>query len=148
MELARQQAFEMKDKLVRDFREIKNNFPANFPDDFPKIDRSEPTTSSWRTDRQGEEWLQKVDLFFEHLANGLKDTNTSLDEIRDEVFIILRTVNKDGEPTIVDPATCSKEAFVVCIIRKCLKDENLLMQYSTNWKHFGNEFAKYVMDAI
>lgn len=161
MEQARQQAFKMKDELVLGYKKIRDEFYR----DFDQKDRIKPThvkqpngtykivkkldmKPAWISEPEGKEWLQKVDVFFEHLANDLKDTNTSLEEIRDEVFIILRTVNKDGEPATIDPVTCSKEAFVIYIIRKCLKDEKFQMQYSTNWKYFGKEFAKYVMDTI
>ncbi len=148
MEQARQQALEMRDELILGFQKIKNNFPANFPGDFPKLSKSGSTTSSWRTDRQGKEWLQKVDDFFDYILTEIEDTNTSLDEIHDEVFIILRTVDKNGEPATIDIATCSKEAFVIHMVRYCIKDANIQMQYSPNWKHFGAKYSKYVMDTI
>lgn len=158
MELARQQAFEMKDKLIRDFQEIKNNFPDNFPDDFPKPKHvkqpngtykmiPEPTTSSWRTDQQGEEWLQKVDTFLDHLTGAIEDTDVSLEDISDEIYILVKKVSRDGSEANVDIATCSKEAFVVHMVRECLYAEELSIVCAKNWTQFAKIYAKYVMSA-
>lgn len=148
MEQARQQAFEMKDKLVKDFQAIKSNFPANFPDDFPKLSESEPTTSSWRTDRQGEEWLQKVDTFLDHLTGAIEDTDVSLGDISDEIYIIFNRVSRDGSEANVDIATCSKEAFIVHMVRECLYAEKLRIVCAKNWTQFAKIYTKYVTHGI
>jgi len=147
MEQARQQAFEMKDELILGFQAIEGKI---YYDDAgkQKRPRNNAFTPVWVSEPEGKEWLSKVDEFFEHLANGLKDTATPFEDIRDEVRIILRTVNKDGEPATVDIETCSKEAFVIHVMRYCIKDAKLQMQYATNWKYFAKEFSKYVMNAI
>ena len=160
MEQERQQALEMKDKLVQDFQEIRDEFYR----DFDQEDRTKPThikqpngtykivrklgmKPAWISASEGIEWLQKVDVFFDHLIHKIEDTNATFDEIRDETYIIIRTVDRDGNPATIDLATCSKEAFGIAMMRECLKEKNLQMRYAPNWQLFAKETAKYIMDA-
>ncbi len=160
MEQERQQALEMKDKLVQDFQEIRDEFYR----DFDQEDRTKPThikqpngtykivrkldmKPAWISESEGIEWLQKVDVFFDHLIHKIEDTNATFDEIRDETYIIIRTVDRDGNPATIDLATCSKEAFGIAMMRECLKEKNLQMRYAPNWQLFAKETAKYIMDA-
>lgn len=146
MEKARQQVLEMKDELVQDFQKIRDKL--YYDDDGKQKRPKDGFTPVWVSKPEGKEWLQKVDAFFDILINEVADTNTSFDEICDEIYIITRTVDRDGNPVTLDLETCSKEAFNVAMIRECLKNEKLLMQYSLNWKHFAKNYTKYVMDAI
>jgi len=146
MELARQQALEMKDELAKDFQAIKNNFPDNFPDDFPKS--GSPTVSSWITDPQGEEWLQKVDTFLDHLTNDVTGPDKTYEEIIDEIYIIFNKATRDGSPASVNIMTCSKEAFVVHIVRECFYIEKLSMACAKNWTKFAKIYTRYVMNVL
>ncbi len=143
MELARQKAFKMKDELVIGFREIRDEL---YYDDAGKQKRPrDGFTPVWTSEPEGIEWLQKVDVFFDHLINELENTNALFGEICDEVYIITRTVNRNGDSTTLDLATCSKEAFGIAMTRICLKENNLQMQYAPNWQQFAKHYAKYVM---
>ncbi|KKN02130.1 hypothetical protein LCGC14_1120830 [marine sediment metagenome] len=148
MEQERQQALEMKDELVKDFQAMKSNFPANFPDDFPKLRESEPTTSSWITDPQGEEWLQKVDTFLDYLTNDITGPDKTYEEITDEIYIIFNKVTRDRSPASVNIMTCSKEAFVVHMVRECFYFEKLPMACAKNWTKFAKIYTRYVMDLL
>ena len=161
MEQARQQALKMKDELIVDFQEIRDEFYR----DFNQEDRTKPThvkqpngtykivrkidmKPAWVSEPEGIEWLSKVDAFFEHMEDKIEDTNTSFDKICDEIYIITRRCNRNGDDATIDLATCSKEAFEVSMIRVCLKDNNLQLQYSNEWKEFAKRTSKYVMSAV
>lgn len=155
MELTRQQAREMRDKLVQDFQEIKNNFPDNFPDDSPKPKHAKQpngcykivhkSTSSWRTSQQGEEWIKDLDILLDHLSNNITGPDKTSEEIIDEISIVLKGMSKDGETTEIDCMTCSKEAFSVYVIRDCLKNEQLPISVATNWNEFAKDYSKLLM---
>ncbi len=146
MELARQKALEMKDELVRDFQEIRTNFPDNFPDDFPKIGRSGPTISSWRTSQQGEEWIKDLDIFLDHLSNNIIGPDKPSEEIIDEISIVLKGISKDGLAAEIDCTACSKEAFATYIIRDCLKNEQLPVFVATKWIEFAKGYTRLIME--
>jgi len=163
VEQARQQALEMKDELILGYQRIRDKFynetGGEITEPKPKskkqINRDYKTGHQqinikplWISEPEGIEWLQKVDVFFDCLINELEDTNTSFDEIRDEIFIIIRTVNRNGDPTTIDLATCSKESFGIAMVRICLKENNLQMQYAPNWKQFAKHYTRYIMDVI
>ncbi len=145
MEQTRQKALEMKDKLVQDFQEIRNNFPDNFRDDSLKLKDSRSTTSSWRTDQQGEKWIKDLDIFLDHLSNNVIGPDKTFEEIVDEISIALKGVSKDGKPGNVNNTTCSKEAFTVCLIRDCLKNEQLPIFVATNWITFAKDYSRLLM---
>lgn len=156
MEQSRQKALEMKDRLVQDFQEIRNNFPANFPDDFPKPKHvkqpngcykiiHKPTTSSWRTDQRGKEWLRNVDLFLDYLTNNVEGLTVTSEEIIEELRIAIKGVSADGKPGTLDIMTCSKEAFGVLILCDCLKKEHLPIIRAGNWHNFAVSYTKYLM---
>lgn len=156
MEKARQQALEMKEKLVHDFQEIKNNFLANFPDDFPKPKHvKQPngcykivhkSTSSWRTSQQGEKWIKDLDILLDHLSNNVTGPDKTVEETIDEMSIVLKGVSKDGEPMEIDCMTCSKEAFSVYVIRDCLKNEQLPISVATNWNEFAKDYTRFMAE--
>lgn len=163
MEQARQQALEMKDELILGYQRIRDKFYDEIGKEItePKPKSKKQINRDYKTGRQdiriaplwiaepeGVKWLYMVDEFFDHIINELEDTNASFDEICDEVYIITRTVNRDGDSTTIDLATCSKEAFGIYMTRVCLKENNLQIQYAPNWGQFAKHYTKYVMDAV
>lgn len=161
MERSRQKALEMKDKLVQDFQEIRNNLPDDLykdrhkerhvkqPNGTYKITREMGSCAPpWVSDPCGEEWLQQAGAFLGYLHNNITGPESSLEEIYDEVFIILKTVDKNYEPATVDRTTCSKEAFVIALVRDCLKDEKIPLVFSNKWKEFANNYTRYLMGSV
>lgn len=116
MEATRQRAIELKDILVDSFRQ----------------------KDRWK-------WMPEADVLLDYLVNEVTDTDTSEEEITDEAFIILRTVDRDGNPATVDLATCSKEAFVIQLVRDCMFNEHIQLVFSSNWDIFASGYSKYVM---
>ena len=145
MEATRQKALEMKDELVQDFQQIRNNFPDDFGEGKPTALVSTFKKPSWVFEQQGKEWLQQVDILLKHLMNDVEDTDVSFEEIVDEMYIILKTTNRNGEPAIINITACSKEAFAFYIARECLYYEKLNIVFSDTWKGFSKNFANYVM---
>lgn len=156
MELARQKAFKMRDKLVQDFREIKNNFSNNFPDSFPKPKHvkqpngcykivHKSTSSRWRASQQGEKWIKDLDVFLDHLSNNVTGPDKTVEEIAEELSIVLKGVSKNGMAAEIDWMTCSKEVFAIYIVRDCLKNEMLPIFITPNWQAFARDYSKFLM---
>lgn len=135
----RQAAFRMKDRLIRDFQEIKKVFPADY-----NIDRSK---YSWRSTSLGKQWMENLDTFLDHLSNNITGPNETFEEARDEVRMILRGELRDGTKMDIDIMTCTEAAFVVCLVKDCIKNHHLPIIYSKNWKTFARRYTRYVISA-
>ena len=118
MEATRQRAIELKDDLV---------------DSFQQKDKLK--------------WIPKADALLDYLVNEVTDTNTSEKEVTDEAFIILRGVDRNGDPATVDPATCFKEAFAIQLVRDCMYSERIPLTFSSKWDMLALRHTKYIMAA-
>lgn len=151
MEIARQKALEMKDKLVQDFQEIRNNFPEDFVREGTSVKQTNGNykivmpVPLWITDPRGEEWLQKVNIFLDHLTDTIENTDVSPEDISNEIYILFNKVSRDRTEADIDIATCSKETFVVHMVRECLYIEKLSIVCAKNWTKFAKIYTRYVM---
>lgn len=118
MEQARQKALELRDSLI--LNNQKNGWP-------------------------NKEWFIEANAFLDYLTNNIADTETPEEEIRDEVFIIIRTVDKDGETAATDLTTCSKAAFVIQLVTDALRSKAAPLTSCSKWNKFAVPYAKYVM---
>lgn len=138
-ECPRQVAFRMKDKLIRDFKEIGKVFPAEH-----NLDRCRKHPS-WRSTPLGKQWMEDLDIFMDHLTHNITGPDKTFEEARDEVRMIVFGRLKDGTKLDIDIMTCTIAAFVVCLVRDCLKHHKIPVVYSNNWKAFAKKYARYVM---
>ncbi len=118
MDKTRQRALELKDDLVNAFQQKGVKFYLPDPE---------------------------TNVLMDYLMNKISETGTSEEEILDEVFIIFRTVDRDGEPATVDLVTCSKEAFVIQLIRDCMMNEHIQLTLSNKWHKFAGPYTKYLL---
>ena len=119
MEEARQRAIELKDSLI--LKGQKNGW-------------------------QQKEWKQEANAFLDYLSDDISDTETPEEEIYDEIFIIMRTVSKNGGPASIDLSTCSKEAFITQLVSDCIRSRSAaaILQCS-KWVKFAGPYTKDVM---
>lgn len=137
-ESPRQIAFRMKDRLTHDFQEIKRAFPADYnADRQPKY--------SWRSTSLGKQWMKDLDIFMDHLVNNITGPNKTFKEMRDETRMILKGQLRDGTKMDIDIMTCTVPAFVTCLIRDCLVNEQLPLIPSNGWDKFAEKYSKYVL---
>lgn len=134
----RQVAFGMKDRLVQDFRGIKEAFPADY-----NLDRSRKY--SWRSTSLGKQWIDDLDIFMNHITHNIGGPNKTFEETCNEVRMILRGELRDGTKMDVDIMTCTEAAFAVCLVKDCIKNHRLPVIYSENWKEFARKYVRYVM---
>lgn len=135
----RQAAFRMKDRLVQDFQKIGKAFPAEH-----NLDRSRKYTS-WSSTSLGKQWIEDLDIFMNHLTHNITGPDKTFEEACDEVNMIIRGKLRDGTKINVDIMTCTTAAFVVCLVRDCLKHHKIPVIYSNNWKELTRKYARYVM---
>ena len=141
-ECPRQIAFRMKDKLTRDFIEIGKVFPAEH-----NLDRSRKYTS-WRSTPLGKQWMEDLDIFMDHITHNIPGPDKTFEEACDEVRMVIRGELGDGTKINVDIMTCTEAAFVVCLLRDCIKNHQIPIVYSKYWKVFARKYARYVMSVV